>query len=301
MGCLSCCLVKPCAGVQKPDIQGLAKDKWEIPRKELKKADLLGSGQSGEVFKGYWKRKTIVAIKTLRADANDVSQFLKEAQLMKTLINPKLVQLYGVCTVDEPFFIVTELMKNGALLDYLKTSKGKQKSIQQLIDMGAQVAEGMAFLERKNYIHRDLAARNVLVGKHNIVKIADFGLARAIPDNMYMAKIGQKLPIKWTAPEAMNYNQYTIKSDVWSFGILLTELVTYGRPPYPKMRNQEVVKFLNEGHRMECPQNCPELLYQLMLQCWDENPQKRPTFESLNFILEDGLSNATEYHDDFMM
>jgi fyn-related kinase len=284
--------------VQKPIIGGLAKDKWEIPRKELKKADLLGSGQFGEVHKGYWNRNTVVAIKTLRADAADVSQFLEEAQVMKTLIHHKLVQLYGVCTVDEPICIVTELMKNGALLDYLKTAKGKQLSIEILIDMGAQVAEGMAFLESKNYIHRDLAARNVLVGEDNVVKIADFVLARAIPDDVYVAQAGAQFPIKWTAPEAIFYNKYTIKSDVWSFGILLAELITYGRIPYPDLRNAEVIQMLKHGHRMECPSNCPEELYDLMLQCWNEDPHKRPTFESLRFLLEDFFSITAQYQDE---
>jgi fyn-related kinase len=133
---LCCSLTNPCTPVHKPVVQGLAKDKWEIPRNELRKADLLGSGQFGEVYKGYWNRNTVVAIKTLRADVADVQQFLKEAQLMKTLVHHKLVQLYGVCTVDEPIFIVTELMKNGALLDYLQTAKGRQLSIEVLIDMG---------------------------------------------------------------------------------------------------------------------------------------------------------------------
>jgi fyn-related kinase len=292
-----CYLTKPCAMAQKPVIGGLAKDKWEIPRTELQKADLLGSGQFGEVYKGYWKRKTEVAIKTLRADAANVEQFLKEAQLMKTLVHHKLVQLYGVCTVDKPIFIVTELMKNGALLEYLRSIKGRQLSIEVLVDMGAQVAEGMAFLERKNYIHRDLAARNVLVGVDNIVKIADFGLARAIPDDMYVAQAGAQFPVKWTAPEAMSYNKYTIKSDVWSFGVLLTELVTYGRIPYVGMPNIDLVKFLDQGYRMECPQNCPEKLYELMLQCWEHNPQNRPTFDSLHSLLDEFFYNGEQYQD----
>jgi serine/threonine protein kinase len=155
----------------------------------------------------------------------------------------------------------------------------------------------MAFLESKNYIHRDLAARNVLVGEDNVVKIADFGLARAIPDDVYEAQVGAKYPVKWTALEAIFYNKYTIKSDVWSFGILLAELITYGRIPYPGMQNAEVIQMLNRGHRMECPSNCPEELYDLMLQCWNEDPHKRPTFESLRFLLEDFYSITAQYQD----
>jgi fyn-related kinase len=230
---------------------------------------MLGSGRSGEVYNGFWNKKTLVAIKTLKANSADVDQFLEEAQVMKSLVHPKLVQLYGVCTVGKPMLIVTELMKNGALLEYLQTDVGRKLSIYLLVDMAAQVADGMAFLERENFIHRDLAARNILVGEDNIVKIADFKLARAIPDGTYEAHNGTKFPVKWTAPEAMNYLRYTIKSDVWSFGILLTELVTYGRIPYPGMGNAEVVKLLENGYRMERPTNCPEGLYELMLQCWD--------------------------------
>lgn len=162
----------------------------------------------------------------------DKEDFLAEAQMMKKLKHPKLIQLYAVCSTEEPIYIVTELMKHGSLLEYLQ-GVGKKSTIRQLVDMGVQVAAGMAYLESQNYIHRDLAARNVLVGSNNIVKVADFGLARIIKEEVYEARVGTRFPIKWTAPEAINYNKFTIKSDVWSFGILLTEIVTYGRTPYP--------------------------------------------------------------------
>eukprot|EP00057_Strongylocentrotus_purpuratus_P026693 XP_011681167.1 PREDICTED: tyrosine-protein kinase Src42A-like [Strongylocentrotus purpuratus] len=155
--------------------------------------------------------------------------------------------------------------------------------------MSAQVAAGMAYLESQNYIHRDLAARNVLVGENNICKVADFGLARVIKnqDEIYESHVGAKFPIKWTAPEAANYHSFTIKSDVWSFGILLTEIITYGRIPYPGMTNKEVLDCVDRGYRMPNPPGCPPELYEIMLECWKSKAMERPTFETLQWKLEE--------------
>ncbi|XP_033122754.1 tyrosine-protein kinase SRK2-like [Anneissia japonica] len=294
-------LRRPCVLLEKPQTVGLSYntvDQWEIARTSLHLTNKLGSGQFGEVWEGLWNNVTPVAIKTLKQGTMNKEDFLKEAMIMKKLRHPKLIQLYAVCTLEEPIYIVTELMINGALLDFLQNSKGRSMKLAELIDMSSQVASGMAYLESQNYIHRDLAARNVLVGDNNICKVADFGLARIIKDDIYESHVGARFPIKWTAPEAANYNTFTVKSDVWSFGVLLSEIVTYGRLPYPGMTNKEVLEAVDRGYRMPCPPSCPEDLYSIMLECWKQNPIERPTFETLQWRLEEFFTiDPTVYHD----
>ncbi|XP_019890142.1 uncharacterized protein LOC101891623 isoform X2 [Musca domestica] len=296
--CVNLC--KPCVQIEKPVTEGLShrtRDQWEIDRTSLKFVRKLGSGQFGEVWEGLWNNTTSVAIKTLKSGTMDPKDFLAEAQIMKKLRHNKLIQLYAVCTVEEPIYIITELMKHGSLLEYLQ-GKGRSLKMPVLIDMAAQIAAGMAYLESQNYIHRDLAARNVLVGDNNIVKIADFGLARLIKEDEYEARVGARFPIKWTAPEAANYSKFSIKSDVWSFGILLTELVTYGRIPYPGMTNAEVLTQVEHGYRMPQPPNCDQRLYEIMLECWHKDPMRRPTFETLQWKLEDFYtSDQSDYKE----
>ncbi|NWS82207.1 LCK kinase, partial [Toxostoma redivivum] len=288
---LCCRLGKPCR-TQKPQ-KPWWQDEWEVPRESLKLVEKLGAGQFGEVWMGLYNGHTKVAVKSLKAGSiMSPSAFLAEANLMKKLQHRRLVRLYAVVT-KEPIYIITEFMEKGSLVDFLKTSEGVKLSINKLLDMAAQIAEGMAFIEAKNYIHRDLRAANILVSETLCCKIADFGLARLIEDNEYTAREGAKFPIKWTAPEAINYGTFTIKSDVWSFGILLTEIVTYGRIPYPGMTNPEVIQNLERGYRMPQPDNCPAELYELMRQCWKESPEERPTFDFMKSVLEDFFT-ATE-------
>uniref|UniRef100_A0A667ZJK4 Tyrosine-protein kinase n=1 Tax=Myripristis murdjan TaxID=586833 RepID=A0A667ZJK4_9TELE len=243
-------------------------------------------------YSGTWNGTTKVAVKTLKPGTMSPESFLEEAQIMKKLRHDKLVQLYAVVS-EEPIYIVTEYMGKGSLLDFLKDGEGRGLKLPNLVDMAAQVAAGMAYIERMNYIHRDLRSANILVGDNLVCKIADFGLARLIEDNEYTARQGAKFPIKWTAPEAALYGKFTIKSDVWSFGILLTELVTKGRVPYPGMNNREVLEQVERGYRMACPQDCPISLHELMIQCWKKDAEERPTFEYLQAFLEDYFT-ATE-------
>ncbi|CAL8311829.1 unnamed protein product [Boreogadus saida] len=274
------------------DLSVKTRDLWEIPRPSLLLLRRLGNGQFGEVWMGMWNGTTKVAVKTLKPGTMSPESFLEEAQIMKKLRHDKLVQLYAVVS-EEPIYIVTEYMGNGSLLDFLKGVEGRGLKLPNLVDMAAQVAAGMAYIERMNYIHRDLRTANILVGEGLGCKIADFGLARLIEDNEYTARQGAKFPIKWTAPEAALYGRFTIKSDVWSFGVLLTELVTKGRVPYPGMNNREVLEQVERGYRMPLPQDCPPSLYDLMILCWRSEAEDRPTFEYLQAFLEDYFT-ATE-------
>ncbi|KAM3872429.1 tyrosine-protein kinase HCK [Diretmus argenteus] len=283
-------LTNPCLSLkpQKP----WEKDAWEIPRSSLKLERRLGAGQFGEVWMATYNKHTKVAVKTMKPGSMSVEAFLAEANLMKTLQHDKLVRLNAVVT-EEPIYIITEYMEKGPLLDFLKSDDGNRVQLPKLIDFSAQIAEGMAYIEQRNYIHRDLRTANILVNKALVCKIADFGLARIIEDNEYTAREGAKFPIKWTAPEAINYGSFTIKSDVWSFGILLTEIISYGRTPYPGMSNPEVIRSLEKGYRMQRLDSCPKELYDIMLECWKNKPEDRPTFEYLQSVLED-FYTATE-------
>lgn len=216
----------------------------------------------------------------------EVEEFLKEAAVMKEIKHPNLVQLLGVCTREPPFYIITEFMTYGNLLDYLRECNRQEVSAVVLLYMATQISSAMEYLEKKNFIHRDLAARNCLVGENHLVKVADFGLSRLMTGDTYTAHAGAKFPIKWTAPESLAYNKFSIKSDVWAFGVLLWEIATYGMSPYPGIDLSQVYELLEKDYRMERPEGCPEKVYELMRACWQWNPSDRPSFAEIHQAFE---------------
>ncbi|KAK8722463.1 hypothetical protein OTU49_012223, partial [Cherax quadricarinatus] len=297
---LACLLQYPCPRPQpqKWDLSRETKDQWEIDRSVLSMDKKLGQGSFGEVWYGMWNNSTEVAIKTLKQGAMSPSAFLEEARIMKKLRHRNILVLYAVCTKEEPILIVTEYMCNGALLDLLRNEGERSLKLNDLIYVATQVAAGMAYLESLQLLHRDLAARNVLVGESLLCKVADFGLARIVEGEDYCPSTCNKFPVKWTAPEAMLYNRFTIKSDVWSFGVLLMEVITYGANPYPGMNNREVIERVQAGYRMAKPPRCPDELYKAMLHCWDKDPDHRPTFDFLHHFFDDyQVSSEIPYRD----
>ena len=275
-------LMYPCVSLVKPTTVGLCKrenDNWEIDHREIHLVKNIETGNHAEVWEGLWKGTVPIAVKTLKSKEG----MAREASVMKRLCHPKLIQLFGVCTKDMPYYIITEYMKHGNLLDYLHECAGQK--LLKVINMAKQIAEGMVYLEEQNYVHRDIAARNILVGDGMVCKIANFGLTQLVHE-AGCNDDGRKLSFKWTAPEALLFNRFSVKSDVWSFGVLLYEIITYGSFPYPTLTNDKVIEKVTHGYRMPKPKMCSYMYYNIMLKCWREEPENRPSFERLLCELE---------------
>ncbi|NXQ38413.1 ITK kinase, partial [Catharus fuscescens] len=271
---------------QAPITAGLSYGKLVINASELTRVQEIGSGQFGVVYLGYLLDKTKVAIKTIREGAMSEEDFIEEAKVLMKLSHPKLVQLYGVCLEDAPISLVFEFMENGCLSDYLRSQRGSFCK-ETLLGMCLDVCEGMAYLEQNSVIHRDLAARNCLVGESHVVKVSDFGMSRIVLDDQYTSSTGTKFPVKWSAPEVFSYSNYSTKSDVWSFGVLMWEVFSEGKIPYENRTNAEVVEEINAGFRLYKPKLASKAIYEVMSHCWRMGKDERPSFSLLLFQLSE--------------
>lgn len=258
--------------------------KWILNHEDVQLGDLLGKGNFGEVFKGVLVRdKTPVAVKTCKEDLPPELKirFLSEARILKQYDHPNIVKLIGVCTQRQPIYIVMELVSGGDFLSFLRKKKDELKT-KQLLQFSIEAAAGMSYLQSNNCIHRDLAARNCLVSEGKHLKISDFGMSRQEDDGVYSSSGLKQIPIKWTAPEALNYGRYSSESDVWSYGVLLWETFSLGVCPYPGMTNQQAREQVEKGYRMSRPQRCPEEIYGVMQRCWSYSPEERPRFSNIH-------------------
>ncbi|XP_018948034.1 tyrosine-protein kinase receptor Tie-1-like isoform X1 [Cyprinus carpio] len=272
---------------------------WE----DIKFEDVIGEGNFGQVIRAMVKKdgiKMSAAIKMLKefASENDHRDFAGELEVLCKLgQHPNIINLIGACENRGYLYIAIEYAPYGNLLDFLRKSRvletdpafakehGTASTLtsQQLLQFAADVATGMHYLSDKQFIHRDLAARNVLVGESLVAKIADFGLSRG--EEVYVKKTMGRLPVRWMAIESLNYSVYTTKSDVWSFGVLLWEIVSLGGTPYCGMTCAELYEKLPQGYRMEQPRNCDDEVYELMRQCWRDRPYERPPFSQISVQL----------------
>ncbi|CAL1547875.1 unnamed protein product [Lymnaea stagnalis] len=281
-------------------------DEWEVSRENIRLIKELGQGSFGTVFEGLMENPETqisvpVAIKTVgdQADFHERLKILKEATTMKVFECHHVVKLLGVVSKGQPALIIMELMIQGDLRNYLRKCRADEEyypefhppTVNQIRQMAGEIADGMAYLSQKKIVHRDLAARNCLVAEDGTVKIADFGMARDVYMTEYYRK-DQKalLPVRWMAPESLMDGIFTTMSDIWSYGVVLWEMVTLAEQPYQGLSNEEVLRFVGEGRVMSAPLGCPEDLYAMMKSCWAFFPKRRPTFKFLIEQLAPSLS-----------
>ncbi|KAG1659462.1 Focal adhesion kinase 1 [Nymphon striatum] len=274
---------------------------YELPRSRISLGEIIGEGQFGDVHKGVFKAKDDsvihVAVKTCKIESEESmgEKFLEEAYIMQQFDHPHIVRLVGICS-DSPIWIVMELAKYGEMRAYLQNNK-QRLDLANLILYAYQLSTALSYLESKKFVHRDIAARNVLVSSHDCVKLGDFGLSRWVEDQSYYKASKGKLPIKWMAPESINFRRFTTASDVWMFGVCIWEILMMGVKPFQGVKNNDVVGRIENGERLPLPENCPPRLYSLMSQCWSYEPSKRPTFQDVRTVLSYKLIFMIDYSE----
>uniref|UniRef100_A0A4W5LHX1 non-specific protein-tyrosine kinase n=1 Tax=Hucho hucho TaxID=62062 RepID=A0A4W5LHX1_9TELE len=264
--------------------------KYGIDRHDIVLGRILGEGFFGEVYEGMYKKsngeRLSVAVKTCKDCSPDVMEkFMSEAVIMKNLNHPHIVSLIGVIE-ENPVWIVMELYQYGELKNYLTENKNKLTNI-TLVLFSLQICKALVYLEGINMVHRDIAVRNVLVATADCVKLGDFGLSRYIEDEEYYKASVTRLPIKWMAPESINFRRFTTASDVWMFAVCIWEILSQGQQPFFWLENRDVINQLEQGIRLPKPDNCPPALYSLMTRCWSYDPSDRPSFTELVVKISD--------------
>ncbi|XP_036443170.1 insulin-like growth factor 1b receptor [Colossoma macropomum] len=280
-------------------------DEWEVAREKITMCRELGQGSFGMVYEGIAKGvvkdepETRVAIKTVNESASmhERIEFLNEASVMKEFNCHHVVRLLGVVSQGQPTLVIMELMTRGDLKSYLRTLRSKESTsslplppLKKMIQMAGEIADGMAYLNANKFVHRDLAARNCMVAEDFTVKIGDFGMTRDIYETDYYRKGGKGLlPVRWMSPESLKDGVFTTMSDVWSFGVVLWEIATLAEQPYQGMSNEQVLRFVMDGGLLDKPDNCPDMLFELMRMCWQYNPKMRPSFLEIISSIKDDL------------
>uniref|UniRef100_A0A6Q2YJ28 non-specific protein-tyrosine kinase n=1 Tax=Esox lucius TaxID=8010 RepID=A0A6Q2YJ28_ESOLU len=254
--------------------------KYGIDRQHIVLGRILGEGFFGEVYEGMYKKpngeRLSVAVKTCKDCSPDVMEkFMSEAVIMKTLNHPHIVSLIGIIEED-PVWIVMELYKFGEVRE-----PHHAKYLAMILCCYLQICKALVYLSGMNVVHRDIAVRNVLVASADCVKLGDFGLSRYIEDEEYYKSSVTRLPIKWMAPESINFRRFTTASDVWMFAVCMWEILSQGQQPFFWLENRDVINQLEQGIRLPKPDNCPPALYSLMTRCWSYDPRDRPTFTEL--------------------